>query len=186
MALKDVLMAAERIGLTDVILPFILVFTLVFAVLQKSKVLGIDKKGNPKANYNAMVAFVVAFFVLIMARTLNIITWFARYFVLLLLAFVLLGILFSLFGVSKRYKTVLMFVALVLLSFVFLEVLVIAGALDEYTAYSMIMPLMIVVYLAVAIIYWVLQQKPEEKKAGKPKAEEAPPGIEKSGVIKGK
>lgn len=186
MALKEVLIAGERIGLTDVILPFILVFTLVFAVLQKSKVLGIDKKGNPKANYNAMVAFVIAFFVLVMTRTLDIITWFTRYFVLLLLAFVLLGVLFSLLGVSKRYKTVLMFVALVLLSFVFLEVLVIAGVLDEYTAYSLIMPLMTVVYVAVAIIYLVLQQKPEKRKEEKPKGEEAPPGIEKSGVLKGK
>jgi len=41
-------------GFFDIVLPFLLVFTIVFAILEKTKILGEDK-----ANLNAMVAFVV-------------------------------------------------------------------------------------------------------------------------------
>ncbi len=44
----------EDLGLLDVILPFILIFTLVFAFLQKSKILGKDSK-----RFNAVVALVM-------------------------------------------------------------------------------------------------------------------------------
>ena len=37
-------MTLEQIGLTDVLLPFFLIFTLVFAILQKTELLGHDKK----------------------------------------------------------------------------------------------------------------------------------------------
>ncbi len=163
MALRDALLAMEQIGLTDVILPFILVFTVVFAVLQRSRVLGTDAKGNPKANYNAMVAFVLAFFVLVMMQTLKVVTWLVRYTALLLLAFVFLGILFSFLGLRGRYHTIFMFIALVMLSFVFLEVLVMADVLYPDTAYRMILPLMIAAYIAIAVVYWVLSQKVEKK-----------------------
>jgi len=46
----------ESIGVFDVLMPMILIFTLVFAILQKSKVLGAIK------GIDAIVAFVVAFF----------------------------------------------------------------------------------------------------------------------------
>ncbi len=174
MALRDVLVAMEQIGLTDVILPFILVFTVVFAVLQKSRVLGVDAKGNPNTNYNAMVAFVLAFFVLVMMQALEVVTWLVRYIALLLLAFIFLGILFSFLGLRGRYHTIFMYIALVLLSFVFLEVLVMAGVLYPDTAYRMIMPLMIAAYIAIVVVYWVLSQKPEKKKPPKPGP--VPPG----------
>ena len=48
-------------------LPFLLVFTIVFAILEKTRVLGIDKIDNKeytKKNLNAIVAFVVAFLVI--------------------------------------------------------------------------------------------------------------------------
>ncbi|MEM2916047.1 MAG: hypothetical protein QXT19_01695 [Candidatus Woesearchaeota archaeon] len=185
MALKDALLAMEQIGLTDVILPFILVFTVVFAVLQKSKVLGTDAKGKPKANYNAMVAFVLAFFVLVMMQTLKVVTWLVRYIALLLLAFVFLGILFSFLGLKGRYHTIFMYVSLVLLSFVFLKVLVMADVLYPDTAYRVILPLMIAVYIAIAIVYWVLEQKAEKPPKARQKPEEVP-GIEKSKIIKGR
>jgi len=53
-------------GFFDVILPFLLVFTIVFAILEKTKIFGVDKiddKEYPKKNINAMVAFVIGFFV---------------------------------------------------------------------------------------------------------------------------
>ncbi|MBW2995757.1 hypothetical protein KY332_00490 [Candidatus Woesearchaeota archaeon] len=50
----------ESMGLVDVLLPFLLIFTIVFAVLQKSKILGEDKK-----NFNVIVALVIGLSVVI-------------------------------------------------------------------------------------------------------------------------
>ncbi len=44
----------EQMGVVDVVLPFLLVFTLIFAVLEKTKVLGADKK-----NLNVIVSLVL-------------------------------------------------------------------------------------------------------------------------------
>lgn len=57
----------NKIGVYDVILPFLLVFTIIFAILEKTKIFGLDKvdgKELTKKNINAMVAFVVAFLVI--------------------------------------------------------------------------------------------------------------------------
>ena len=50
----------DRWGLTDVMLPFLLIFVIVFAILQKTKVLGETKK-----NLNSIVAIVVALLVVV-------------------------------------------------------------------------------------------------------------------------
>lgn len=61
-----------KLGIYDIVLPFLLVFVLVFALLEKTKVLGIetskDSKGEKveytKKSLNAMVAFITGFFVI--------------------------------------------------------------------------------------------------------------------------
>jgi len=71
-----------KIGVYDVVLPFILVFTLFFAFLEKSKVLGIevikDAAGKEhrftRKNLNAMIAFCAAFFVVASAQLVRIIS----------------------------------------------------------------------------------------------------------------
>jgi hypothetical protein len=50
----------EDLGLTDVLLPFLLIFTIIFAILQKSKILGDQKK-----NLNVVVALVIGLLVVI-------------------------------------------------------------------------------------------------------------------------
>jgi hypothetical protein len=50
----------ESMGVADVLLPFLLIFTVVFAVLQRSKILGEEKK-----NFNVIVALVIALSVII-------------------------------------------------------------------------------------------------------------------------
>ena len=54
----------QEIGFYDVVLPFLLVFTVFFGVLEKTKIFGTEDNGAPKKNLNAMVAFVVGFFVI--------------------------------------------------------------------------------------------------------------------------
>jgi lysylphosphatidylglycerol synthetase-like protein (DUF2156 family) len=56
----------KQLGVYDVILPFLLVFTLVFAMLEKTRIFGtekVDGKDITRKNLNGMTAFVMAFFV---------------------------------------------------------------------------------------------------------------------------
>lgn len=50
----------QQLGLLDVILPFLLVFTIAFAVLQKSRILGPDSK-----RFNTLVSLALAFAVVV-------------------------------------------------------------------------------------------------------------------------
>jgi len=74
---RQVLVFFDSIGLFDVVLPFLLVFTIVFAILEKTKVLGtedIDGKRYTKKNLNAIAAFVMAFLVVASSQLVEIIT----------------------------------------------------------------------------------------------------------------
>lgn len=67
----------DKIGIYDVILPFLLVFTAVFAILEKTKILGMEKvdgKEYTRKNQNSMIAFVISFLVVAsseIVRTIN-------------------------------------------------------------------------------------------------------------------
>jgi hypothetical protein len=55
-----------ELGIYDVILPFLLVFAVTFAILEKTKIFGTEKIGDAvytRKNYNALVAFCLGFFV---------------------------------------------------------------------------------------------------------------------------
>ena len=58
--LESFIQTVEDWGLTDVLLPFLLIFTIIFAVLQKTKILGEGKK-----NMNVIVSLVIALLVVI-------------------------------------------------------------------------------------------------------------------------
>ena len=62
---EEGLIVLEQAGILDVILPFILVFTIVFAVMQKTKILGERKDGAPHKNFNAVIALVMGLAVVI-------------------------------------------------------------------------------------------------------------------------
>lgn len=66
-----------KLGIYDVVLPFLLIFTLMYAILEKTRVLGVDEingKKYPKANLDAIVAFTTAFFVIASTRLVAIIS----------------------------------------------------------------------------------------------------------------
>ena len=56
----DFVQTLEDMGVSDVLLPFVLIFTIVFGVLQKTDIFGQNKK-----NFNAIIALVVALSVVI-------------------------------------------------------------------------------------------------------------------------
>ncbi len=78
----------RTLGVYDIILPFILVYTLMFAILEKTKLFGTeDVKGTQytKKNLNAMVSFVVAFLVVASSKLVEAITAVSSKIVVLLL-----------------------------------------------------------------------------------------------------
>jgi hypothetical membrane protein len=91
--LGNVLEFFGKIGIYDVVLPFMLTFTIVYAILDRTRVLGTEKIGgdeHPKRNLNAMVAFVIGFLVIASSRLVETITSVSSNIVILLL----LGVFF--------------------------------------------------------------------------------------------
>ncbi|MFH1510327.1 MAG: hypothetical protein ABIF10_01445 [Candidatus Woesearchaeota archaeon] len=93
---REIIIFFDKIGVYDVILPFLLVFTIIFAILEKTKVFGQEEVSGKKVtrkNMNAMVSFVISFFVIASASLVEIITTVSSWMVLLLLLSVLFLIL---------------------------------------------------------------------------------------------
>jgi hypothetical membrane protein len=91
-ALRGVFDFLEKVGLFDVVLPFLLVFTIVFAILEKTKVFGteeIEGKKYTRKNLNATTAFVIAFLVVASSRLVEVITTVSANTVILLLLSIL-------------------------------------------------------------------------------------------------
>jgi len=64
----------KEFGLFDIILPFLLVFTLVYAILEKTKILGTVKVKDEEVankNLNSMVAFVIGLLVVATANVVR-------------------------------------------------------------------------------------------------------------------
>jgi hypothetical protein len=121
-----------RLGVYDVILPFILVFSIVFAILEKSKIFGtevIDGEHYTKKNINAMTAFVIAFLVIASGQLVSIINESLGNIVILLLVIVsfliLMGSFYredeAVFLKEGPWRTSFMIVALIGVILIFLH-----------------------------------------------------------------
>ncbi len=81
----------EKFGFFDVVLPFLLVFTLIFAILEKTKILGTEKvKGEvvPRRNINSMASFAIAMFVVAAGQIVEIIRQALPMIILILIALI--------------------------------------------------------------------------------------------------
>ncbi len=95
------------LGVYEVVLPFLLIFTMVFALLEKTKVLGTEKVGNDtltRKNLNAMVAFVVGFMSIASARLVEAITTISSHVVVLLLLVVCFLMLIGSFYKTEEWE----------------------------------------------------------------------------------
>ena len=60
----NVLGQLEGMGFYEYLLPFLLVFTIIFAILEKTKLMGTEGQ-NPKTNINALLAVIIALIVIV-------------------------------------------------------------------------------------------------------------------------
>jgi len=123
----------SELGVFDVILPFLLVFTIVFALLEKTRVFGTDKIGDQeytKKPLNSLASFVIAFFVIASSRLVEIITEVSANVVVLLLASTFFLLLVGSFHEQKpegfflekgRFRTLFMILMFFGLAFIFLN-----------------------------------------------------------------
>ncbi len=131
---RDIIDFFDNIGVFDVVLPFLLIFTVVFALLERTKVFGVEKvegKDYTKKNLNASAAFVIAFLVVASSELVEVITKVSSQFVVLLFLIVLFLLLVGSFfkeephGVFLEggWRTTFMLIVFVGLVFIFLDAL---------------------------------------------------------------
>lgn len=131
--LGNVVQFFEQLGVFDVLLPFLLTFSVMFALLERTKVFGTEGNHSRK-NLNAMVSFVVSFLVVASSKLVEIVTKVSSEIVVLLLIIVFfLMLVGSFFSADETAKGVFLkeggwrtgfmaFVAISLL-FIFLDAL---------------------------------------------------------------
>ncbi|MFT4250000.1 MAG: hypothetical protein ACMXYD_01420 [Candidatus Woesearchaeota archaeon] len=119
--LRDAINFMINLGVYDVVLPWLLVFTIMFALLEKTKVLGVED-GHSKKNLNAMVALVTGFIVVASTELVRVINTVLANVVLLLLLSVMFLLLVGSFGRDeeaqlndswKKALTGLMFIGII-------------------------------------------------------------------------
>jgi hypothetical protein len=174
---RDAITQLNEFGVYDVVLPFLLVFTIVFAILEKTKILGVEKQGEhelTKKNLNAIVALMMAFLVVASTQLVAVINEVMANIVLLLLlgvSFLLLvGTFFSdkEFSLEKSRNWVIffmfaMFIGIVL---IFLEAL---GWLQDFLDWWIDTPTTtltghVVLLLIIILFIWFVTADPRPKK----------------------
>src|SRR5574342_110744 len=163
MAYQEVFQWLVDFGFVDVILPFLLVFTLTYAVLQKTRVLGEEDK-KPKKRLNAMLAFVLGFIAVLATHLLNVINILIGYMVLLLIVGLLLAIVLGLAGAEGGHKN-RFFIALMIILFALFVFygLARAGVIDEQRFFDTLFWPIIALAVLGTVLYFVLRKKPESR-----------------------
>ena len=100
---RSIFYELESMGFYEYVLPFMLVFVIVFAILEKTKIFGGDDTSGPKTNINTVIALIIGFLVL---ADPMIVAWMNGY-LSRMAFFIVLGIMMmlvvSMFGGSSSF-----------------------------------------------------------------------------------
>jgi hypothetical protein len=103
--MQEAMIFLEKLGLFDVLLPFLLIYVMVFAIMERTKIFGTEDydgiKGQTKKNLNALFAFGIAFFAIASAKVVGAINNMIGPIMILLLLIVLFLMLISVFEPDK-------------------------------------------------------------------------------------
>lgn len=129
----------ESYGLTDALLPFLLIFTIVFAVLQKTNILGMGRK-----NFNVIVALVMSLTAVIPHVTnsyphgydvIEIINSALPQVSLIAIAFIMLLLLVGLFGAEHKWMGSSLSGWMAILAFIII-IIIFGGAAGWWPAFQ--------------------------------------------------
>ena len=174
---SEVIGFLNKLGVYDIILPFLLIFTIVFAILEKTKVLGVDEvegKKYTKKNLNAIVAFVISFLVVASSNLVRVINEAIANMVLLMIVIIMfLALVGTMFGNKEvtlenypgwiKFFMVLIFIGIVIIflnAFGWLEQVI--GALIYYYDVAWLAALILIV-LVIAFMWFVTKDRKEVK-----------------------
>ena len=178
---REIIDFFANIGVFDVVLPFLLVFTIVFALLERTKVFGMEKidgKDYTKKNLNSAAAFVISFLVVASSELVEVITEVSSKFVVLLFLIVLFLLLVGSFfkeephGVFLEggWKTTFMGLVFVVLIFIFLDALDLLQPTFDFlkgTTRGELVGSVLLILLIVVFIFYVTKEnrsaQPEKK-----------------------
>ena len=175
---REIINFFDNIGIFDVVLPFLLVFTIVFALLERTKVFGVEDiegKKYTKKNLNSVAAFVIAFLVVASSRLVEIITKVSSNFVVLLFLVVLFLLLVGSFFQEKPegvfleggWKTAFMVIVFIVLIFIFLDALDLLedtfGFLSGSSRGEVIGSVFLLILVVMFVVYVTQDRKVEKK-----------------------
>jgi|TARA_Y100000310_G_C20633672_1_gene790024 hypothetical protein len=147
----------ERVGFITVLLPFVLVFAIVFGILQQTKVLS-DKK-----NLNAMVAFVISMFVVaslqLVEQLHTIVAWMGIVVIVLLFVMMIFGVSGIKIDKKKWYWHVILVALIGVVLMVVLSTIFNTGRLLDFFTSTVVMSLLLAIIMVGTIVYLVKGEK---------------------------
>ena len=176
----------DKLGVFDVILPFLLVFTITFAILEKTRVFGtevVDGKTYTKKNLNSLASFVIAFFTVASAQVVHVLTQVSANAIILLFASVLFLMLVGSFhhqtddkgfALEGGFKTLFILVMFVGLFGIFLNAIETDGKtwlqwvfdwLSQFSTNVSVATIVLIGIVIAAMIYITRGEKPPAAKA---------------------
>ncbi len=128
--LRNSLNYMDNLGFINVFIPFIFVFVVIFGILEKTKVLGIESNGKSKKNINSMVAFVISFLFISSTTRVESLTVYLQIIAMVIVLLMGLAYGFALFQTDLTYVN-FRFKYLLLLLFVLVASLYSLGLLNN-------------------------------------------------------
>ena len=184
--LGNVIQFFDKIGIYDVVLPFLLVFTIVFAILERTKVFGtesIDGKEYSKKNLNSMAAFVIALLVVASSQLVETLTSISSQVVVLILLAVFFMALIGIFykegdllekGLEGGWKILFMVIMFIGLVFIFLNAIktqsgytwleLTVGFLSEFYTSTAVATILLMIFIIGFMYIIVGRSSPKEDK----------------------
>lgn len=151
-AIRGPVQALVDAGLMDVLLPFVLIFGITFGVLERTKVLGVDKRKE-----NTLTAVVIGFLSVFAVNTLNIVNMLVAYLALVMITGVFLALIFGVVGArlekpNKMIMGILCLIFFITVLFVFVE----SGLINKaYFFGRLLLPLIVLVAILSTIVYLI-------------------------------
>ncbi|MEM4263314.1 MAG: hypothetical protein QW666_00255 [Candidatus Woesearchaeota archaeon] len=161
--LEEAIKFMEHLGVWNVVIPFLLVFTLVYAILDKTKVFGTED-GKPKHRINAMIALVLAFMVLISVTVLEVINIIARYIVIAVVGMMFFAVIIGILGVKELKKNLVLALGLIALGGLVLYLLGYFSVINMYALRTFFEGPIIAVIIMILLIFLIMRKPKEEKK----------------------
>ncbi len=183
MGVKEVFVFLENLGFVNIVIPFVVIFIILYSILDKIKIFKDNK-------VNAVLAVLVSFIAIAAADVVRNVNLFSYYLILAVFAAVIVFMLIALVGgkldiMSGKYKKYTSWIVAVLLCLVVLYGLYIVTGPEidigpmSFFVLSRLVPIVIAVIVFIAIVWYVSSGKEEPVHARAPR-EAAPAAPEKA------